>query len=357
MSEHEIFVGTYTANSAPAGEGKGVYHLVVDDEKHTISQPRLVAEIESGSWITRVGDVLWSVREEEQGTVAAFDIKDDGTLRAIPGADFSTGAGSPCHLAVTPNGRHLIASSYGDGVVSDIALTADGKPEVDADGRVSLAVHHHEGSGPNKDRQTSPHAHSAWIAPGGKHVLVADLGTDELRRYAISESGTGGLEEDGIAAKLPGGAGPRHLAVSSTGFIYVTGELDNSVHILRWNDVDATADYLGSLPVGEPQNIAGRTDAFPGHLELSADETRLWVANRGPNIIATFAVEDGNLHHLADVQVGGENPRHFTRVGNCLVVGHQNTNTLALLPLDDNGIAQAPATVIEMGSPVCILPL
>lgn len=357
MSTHRIFIGTYTASSAPAGRGEGIYSLTVDPEGQTFSEPRLVAQIESGSWLTHhaKAGVLWAAREEAVGSVAAFKIKDDASLVALPSSDVPTGAGSPCHMALSPKGDRLIISSYGDGAVSDLALTESGEAARNEAGEVRLAVHNHEGSGPNKDRQGSPHAHSATVAPDGEHVIVADLGTDELRRFDFTADGE--LSELGIVAKLPGGAGPRHLAVSEE-FIYVTGELDNAVHILRWED-DASATYLGSVPAGDPETIGGPGDTFPGHLELSEDGTRLWVANRGANIIATFAVEDDGmtLRHLADAPVGGENPRHFARVGNAIVVGHQNTDGLALMPLDSNGVAQAPVTQISLGSPVCVVPI
>lgn len=359
MSLHHFLIGTYTATSAPAGRGKGIYSLSVDTDAHTFSSPQLVAEIESGSWLLRHphAPVLWAAREEEAGSIVAFEIKDGATLQPLPTSDIPTGAGSPCHLALTPAVDRLIASSYGDGVVTDIALTPAGQAARDAAGEAQYAVHNHQGSGPNKDRQNSPHAHSAAVAPDGEHVLVADLGTDELRRFEISAQ-SGELSESGIAAKLPGGAGPRHMAVSAAGYIYVTGELDNSVHILRWED-DASATYLGSAPAGDVDAVSGRDDAFPSHLELSADGTCLWVANRGPDIIATFAVEDGggSLRHLGDAPAGGENPRHFARVGEALIVGHQNSDSLAMLPLDAAGIAQPPVAQISLGSPVCVVPV
>lgn len=356
MSPHHIFIGTYTASSAPVGRGKGIYSLAVDPQSHTFGQPQLVAEIESGSWIVRhpTAAVLWAAREEAAGSVAAFKIKDDATLEPFSDSDITTGAGSPCHLIISPAGDRLIASSYGDGAITDIALTAEGTAERNAAGEVRFAVHNHQGSGPNKDRQTGPHAHSASVAPDGEHVLVADLGTDELRRYDIADSGE--LIPSGIVAKLPGGAGPRHMAISEE-FIYVAGELDNAIHILRWED-DASATYLGSVPAGNPETVGGPGEAFPAHIELSADGTRLWLSNRGPDIIASFAVEDDGmtLRHLADAPAGGENPRHFARVGDVLIVGHQNTDGLAILPLED-GIARAPVTQISLGSPVCIVPV
>jgi len=358
MPLHQIFVGTYTASSAPAGRGKGIYALTVDSDAKTFGTPQLVAEIESGSWLLRhpSAPVLWAAREEVAGSVAAFKITDDATLAPLPSSDIATGAGSPCHLAITPAGDRLIASSYGDGAVSDIALTSSGAAERDVEDEVHLAIHKHVGSGPNADRQEGPHAHSAAVAPGGKHVLVADLGTDELRRFEIAA--TGELMPAGIAGKLPGGAGPRHMAVSERGFIYVTGELDNAVHIFRW-EADATATHLAAVPAGDPQTVGAAGDSFPSHLELSEDETRLWVANRIANIIATFAVEDGGaaLRHLADAPVGGENPRHFARVGTVLVVGQQDTDALVIMPLNENGIAQEPAAQTSLGSPVCIVPV
>ncbi|HLS03929.1 MAG TPA: lactonase family protein [Actinomycetales bacterium] len=358
MSAHQLLIGTYTASSAPTGRGEGIYSLTVDPQARSFGEPQLVARIDSASWLLHHGaaGVLWAAREEADGSVAAFKILDDATLEPLSTSDVPTGAGSPCHLELSPQGDRLIISSYGDGAVTDLALTKEGEAARNDAGEVRFAVHNHEGSGPNKDRQGSPHAHSAIVAPDGEHVIVADLGTDELRRFDFGPDGA--LSELGIVAKLPGGAGPRHMAVSQDGFVYVAGELDNYVHILRWED-DASATYLGSVPAGDPETVGGAGDAFPAHIEISEDGTRLWVSNRGPDIIATFAIEDGGmtLRHLADTPVGGENPRHFAHVGECLVVGHQNSDSLALLPLDENGVPQEAAARVALGSPVCVVPV
>src|SRR5690606_40575868 len=37
------------------------------------------------------------------------------------------------------------------------------------------------------DRQAGPHAHSSIVSPGGGWLVVADLGTDELRAYPLQD--------------------------------------------------------------------------------------------------------------------------------------------------------------------------
>lgn len=40
-----------------------------------------------------------------------------------------------------------------------------------------------KGTGPNKDKQESPHAHSVWVDPSKQWVLCCDLGADRIFIY------------------------------------------------------------------------------------------------------------------------------------------------------------------------------
>ena len=103
------------------------------------------------------------------------------------------------------------------------------------------------------DRQEGPHAHFAALSPGGTHVLVADLGTDQVRRYRVGPDGL--LSDPGVAALLPAGAGPRHLAVRGE-LIYAVCELDHTVRTLRWDA--ATLGLTGQQVVEILYNEAPR---------------------------------------------------------------------------------------------------
>ena len=109
-----------------------------------------------------------------------------------------SGGADPCHLLLDTDGRTLFVANYTSGTLAVLPLDADG-------GFATLGpdqVFGHTGTGPDEDRQESPHAHFVALDPSGAFVLVVDLGTDEIRRYRRVD---GRLVEDGIAAVLPAG--------------------------------------------------------------------------------------------------------------------------------------------------------
>lgn len=97
-----------------------------------------------------------------------------------------------------------------------------------------------EGSGPNPDRQTSPHPHN--VVEYGDEVLIPDLacppscfvirhpdrfmqGSDKVWR--LIKGSSGGYEVAASVDMVPG-SGPRH-AVAEDGLLYVVHELDNTL--------------------------------------------------------------------------------------------------------------------------------
>src|SRR5438105_2412744 len=67
------------------------------------------------SWLTwhpRL-PVLYAVHELAEGAVCAVALGPDDTPRVL--GTLPTGGAAPCHLAVTPDGRHLLAANYGSG--------------------------------------------------------------------------------------------------------------------------------------------------------------------------------------------------------------------------------------------------
>jgi 6-phosphogluconolactonase len=66
--------------------------------------------------------VVYAVSEVDDGAVDAFRLDDS----FAPAGHLSTGGSQPCHLAVTPDGRHLACANYGSGSVAVFALGTDG---------------------------------------------------------------------------------------------------------------------------------------------------------------------------------------------------------------------------------------
>ncbi|WP_046468411.1 lactonase family protein [Allosalinactinospora lopnorensis] len=348
-----LWIGSYTSGSEPTGAGAGIYRVWFDPGTGELSGGEVVADTVGPSFLAAPldGRRLYAVNEAQRGGVSGFAVDAGGRLSELGSAP--TGGGSPCHLLAHSSGRYVVVANYADGGVSVHPVTVGGAPGE----RETLLAH--SGSGPDRKRQEGPHAHCVRPAPGGRHLLVADLGTDELRCYAFGPDGV--QAGAAVAARLPPGTGPRHLAVHPSGHIYVTGELDSRIHVLRWDPVTATA-----TPVADTAATTVRGERnHPAEITLSADGTRLYVSNRGPDTIAVFEVtENGSvLRHLAETPTGGGTPRHFAllegRAGERghIVAANHDSDSLAVLELQPGtGIPADTGHRLMIPAPACVLP-
>ncbi|WP_116244250.1 lactonase family protein [Nocardiopsis sp. FIRDI 009] len=343
-----LLVGTYTPDSDPPGKGEGVHRVWFDPVTGELIDGGVAARTPGPSFLalnTRheaaEGYAVYAVNERAQGTVTAFRVSGEATLAET--GSVPSGGGSPCH--VLARGSELAVSNYADGVVVLHDLSPDGSL-----GK-RTARFAHRGGGPVADRQEGPHAHSA--ARVGDHVLVADLGTDELRVY--SREGAAG------AVGMPPGTGPRHMAADPSGtHVYVSGELDSRVHVVRWDPTTGTGEHVGSVPATAEES-AGTN--FPAEIAVHGD--RVYVSNRGADVLSTFAVRGGGarVEHLADTPVGAW-PRHFTVVRghhgdpDHIVAAAQNGDELMSLRVDPRtGIPGDTGRRLAVPDPVCVLPV
>jgi len=203
MSTHPspgpLFVGCY-------GPGTEEATLVaLDTSRATDGVVRRVASLglPDPSWgtFTRDAAVLHLVSERVPGQVIGVDVRaflagDRDPVVARSGTD----GGQPAHAVVSPDGRRLAVTNYGDGMVSVVDLDARGLPTA------TRATFQLDGHGPDPDRQTGPHAHhTRWLTT--RRVLVTDLGGDALLELEIGGDGT--LRQLRVTPTAPG-TGPRH---------------------------------------------------------------------------------------------------------------------------------------------------
>ena len=129
------------------------------------------------------------------------------------------------HLALSPDGRHLVVAHYGSGSVSSFA--------VDDRGRLSerLDLMTFDGSGPVPERQDGSRAHQVVFAGG--ELLVADLGTDRVHRLVLGADGRFRTGAEPIV--LPAGSGPRHLVLIED-YLVVACELSAELWLGRRSD-------------------------------------------------------------------------------------------------------------------------
>ncbi|MEU4158049.1 lactonase family protein [Actinoplanes sp. NPDC026670] len=339
-SSHEyVFVGCYTGDKG--GEGDGITLLRRDPVTGDLTRLGLAARTPSPSFLAQhpTLPVLYAVNELDQGTVSAFAVGPDCSL--VPLTTRPTGGSDPCHLAVTGDGRHLVVANYASGSVSVHPLDGDGVPGERSD---SLTL---TGAGPDAERQTGPHAHQ--VVPDGADVLISDLGSDRVWRARLdSNTGRLGLPETAVEAKP--GTGPRHLVRSADGALLVVGELTGT---LSWH-------RPAGAPVLEPRGeIATSTSAgpvYPSEITMGRDGRFVYVANRGPDTVSTFAWDGDDVTLIAEVPVSGVWPRHMVLLGDHLYVTNQRSHNVTVFRIDpETGIPGLQGEPTGEPTPTCLL--
>ncbi len=346
-----VYVGTYT----DAGS-RGIYRFEFDLATGTASAPVLAAESENPSFLALhpSGRFLYAVNElesfdgERAGAVSAYAIDPKTGDLAFLNRRSSQGT-APCHLSVDRTGRNLLVANYGAGNVALLPIGPDGRLAP------ATVVRAHGGSGPNRDRQQSPHAHEIAFDPAERFALSPDLGADRVFVYRF-DAGRGTLEPHGEAA-LPPGSGPRHLAFDPRGrYLYVISELLSTLTVFRY---DAKAGALGTIETVSalPAGFAGSSAS--AEIAVSADGRFVYGSNRGHDSLVVFRVgSDGRLSLVGHVGAGGRTPRHFALdpSGRFLLVAHQDSGSIAVFRVDPrSGLPAATGARIAISKPVCVL--
>ncbi|GAA4367116.1 lactonase family protein [Paeniglutamicibacter cryotolerans] len=353
-----FWVGGYTGND---GNAQGISLL---DVVNMPGECHLAGAAASPSWVAvnpRV-PVLYAALERE-GRLGVFSITEEGGLEPL-GAGREAGE-LVCHVAVSPDGRHAVASCYGDGRVIYYSLADDGAPGEPVIAAAARNPHaaarnpHAAARNPHAAAR-NPHAavagrpsraHQALFLTDGR-LLTTDLGLDLVRVWKISD---GGLELSQELVVDPG-SGPRHMAAHPTGVVFVVTEHSNEILTLA-PDARGIWRKIASVPVA-----AGHEPGQDSPAEICLNEagTMLYAAVRGANTISTHAVvgDSVGLELLSVTPSGGDWPRHHLVSGGRLYVANQLSDGLSVFELDpDSGVPREPASVVPVPSPTCLAPV
>lgn len=233
------------------------------------------------SEVERHGDV-------DEGEVVAFDL-DPATGATKPAWRRRSGGRGPCHLAVVrrgapphgPKPRRLLVAHYGDGAVTEVGV--GGEPHGDkALPKLVSDDPDSRKTGPVRGRQDGPHAH--FVGSIGRYGFWSDLGTDRLMMDALNLPARG---RDSIA--LPPGSGPRHAFLNGQE-LYVVCELSSTIETILVDEGSFHLRVEEQTTSTLPPNVSAAGN-FPAAIKLSPDRRRLFVSNRGADLIATFDVE------------------------------------------------------------------
>jgi len=354
------YIGTFTPSPGrgptTGSQGEGIYLTELDTITGKLRAPRLVAQTLSPSWlaIDRKRGLLYATNESGAGGISAFRIdKASGDLAPIGPVALP----SPTHLALSPDGGWLVASSYG-GPVSLVKLEPDGTPgavvqtiRIEGTARPSQ-VTEPVGNRWVTNAGNASRMHGAFFHPDGRHVVLTEYGLDILIVYALEN---GQLRE---VARNPqmAGAAPRHAVWNATGaLLYTISEGDSAVTVSAFNAATGALtqrQHISVLPPGYTGTAAA------AEILLSKDGRNLYVSNRFHDSIAHFRVgANGLLTYMNDTVTGTSMVRllQFDPSGRYLLAGGQNNDTIASFRLGADGAPQPLNLYAAAPSPVTLV--
>lgn len=367
MSERTfVVVGSVTRDTPyfHSARGKGITVFAFDErsgeltrlsEKGGIDSPAYLA-VHEGNGCVYAGSEVFGWNE---GTVSAYRLDPgSGTLSYI---NKQPSLGSIlAHNSLDRTGRFLFAANYSlypepDDRLPDQSVVV---MPIRADGGLGPAVcsRAHSGSGPNPARQERSHAHCVLASPDNAHVLVADLGIDQLVVYRF-DAASGALSETPASFTMKAGAGPRHFAFHpSARYVYAINELDSTIAALAF---DAASGGLASLQTAPalPTGYAGESHC--AGLQLTPDGRHLYGSNRGHDSLVVYAIDQstGRLSFVEHQSCLGRTPRDFAidPSGRFLLVANQDSDAVVVFRIDpESGKLSDAGQRAEIGTPMCV---
>jgi len=348
-----VYVGTYTR-----GESKGIYSFILDTAAGTLTPEGLAGETENPSFLAihPTGDYLYSCGEldkvngQASGSLTAFKI-DPATGKLAKLNDVAAGGTSTCHVNISRNGRYAVLANYGSGSCAAFAIGTDGKLGE------RTAFHQHAGASADPGRQKGPHAHSVNFDKENKHVIVADLGLDQVKVYNFN-AGSGAMTPNTPPfTQVKAGSGPRHFTFHPSGkYAYVINEMACSVTAFNWNAKKGTLTEIETVTtLPEPVKRGYSTAEVVAH----PNGRFVYGSNRGHNTIAVFRVDaaTGKLTTVEHKSTQGGVPRNFAidPTGQFLIAANQDTHTIVLFRINQSsGALEQVGAPVKAPAPVCI---
>lgn len=285
--QYRLFVSGYTDD--PTQEG--VAAVTFDGSR--LKKTGGLNGLRNPSYIQPDEGKIYIVEEtRETAEISCATYQTDGNLeflwrRTVPGSGL-------CHI--TPAGPYLFAAGYSGGTLTGVRK----------DNGENIFFKEFYGHGLNLRRQEKAHVHSALLSPDGTRIIAADLGTDRLYQFMLEKNGT--LRADNQPwIQVAGGTGPRHFVFHPNGkWVYLVGELDLSLNVLRYEEHQLK--WVNKYSLGQK----GREESLlAADVRVTADGKFVYASVRGLDIICGFRIRDegGLLEPIGSVYSEGQCPR------------------------------------------------
>lgn len=290
--------------------------------------------------------------DEGKNSVASFQVNPENHKLELINRQSSKGRGN-CHVHSSPDGKYVFAANYSSGHATALPVAESGKL-----GAASSVVVG-EGSGPNENRQKSPHAHQVMMDPAGKFLYVPDLGTDKVMNYAF-DSKTGMLipNPEQPFLKIEPGSGPRHMAFHpKKNLVFILSEMKASLTACSFNPASGVLSIINTASIVE--------EGFDGNLQAAAVRVHpngkfVYASNRDDvSNLAVFSLnKDGGLEQEIIVKDIPYWPRDFniSPDGKYMLVAGARVNEITLYSIDaDTGALEKLNSSISVPNPTCVL--
>lgn len=334
----QLIIGSYTSKGNPGIE---VFNW---DAKTGVATKAYSLNVPAASYQAISGDLLFSVSEEGDGkaSVSSFQRR-NGKYEAI-NTELSRGD-HPCFILYREKSQTVYTANYSGGSVSVFQTVS---------GRLKPLAQYiaYTGSGPNKDRQSSSHAHMVALSPDQNTLFVTDLGSDKLYSHAILADGR--LSEKRTEIALTPGGGPRHIRFNAKGDrAYLLNELSSEVDVFAVKG--AQLEKIQSIPA----DTSAAKSKGSADIHISPNGKWLIASNRiSSNQVVVFKIAaDGKLSRVFHQNVA-KIPRNFSfdPSGKFVLVASQEEDRVQVFSFNDaTGSLQDLHQDILVKSPVSLL--
>jgi len=341
--------------SGPEAEEPGL--LALDADGPTLTE-RFATDVPAPTYaaIAPDGDRCVTVHDHDGGRLRSYALEAEG-FRELDRV--STGDEGPAYVALANGAGAALVANYAGGSVAIASIAPDGS----FDGEPKVLDH--EGSGPDADRQATPHPHSFVPRPaasGDRDALAhaPDLGTDEVWSYEVDPA-TGRIEPATPARRhVHDGAGPRHLAFHPGGHVgYVANELDSTMTVLAIDPASGGLDVVETVDtLPEAVRESERAENYPADVAVHPSGEWVYCSNRGHDSIAVFSIEeDGQVSPVEVVPTNGEWPRSIALApdGQHLFVANRHSERVVTFSIDPTDGTLAPTDEVQsVPDPICL---
>ncbi len=228
---------------------------------------------------------------------------------------------------VKRNGVPVVETVTDDGTVALFPVKPDGSLEAACD--VSVYTRR-----PASEPGPGPAAHQVVFDRTGRWAIASDNGYDHLYVYPFNASSR--KLEGKVYPTAPGKA-PRHFAVHPRApYFFYTNERESSVSSYFFDSNTGEPRFVQTIPT-VPEGYSGPRVA-PSNIQMHPNGRFIYAANRGDDSVVIFSIDEssGRLTAVSTVKTGGRGPREmgFEPSGKYFYICNQQSGDVTTFVVD-----------------------